>query len=756
MAINFSIGEVLIPNVVYVDKTLAKFPSTPTIKQSLEILGALAQEPSTVAASGTTSFPVKSYIRVVPNDTSHRFYNKGLGVNVYFANDERLNNSFEFSTAFIKDKCFLKVLNSSGSPITKDQIVRQTGFDPAVQLATIALADATTDTNAVVFGITVEDIADGATGSILTDGSVQIDTSAYSIGDSVFLSNTPGSISATAGTVFTTVGRVLTVGVDGTMSMFSSLTGNGSGSGFFTDGTGTNAAIGKGATAPIASGINSFAHGDNSSATGPNTFAQGQNCAVNSAINTFVQGYDCIADIAFASYDSFAQGNNCVVGPSGFSQGTNIANYGSWTTFAQGHSIYIESYGSYNTFGTFAQGYNQTISNSTAVLSQGYTNSITSNSTSNTIRNALVQGENNTIYATADINNLLLQGKGNSSAKNHTFVQGESNTISSSHSFAQGQSNTINRPYSFAQGKDILIDGYGALAGYTATFAQGRGHTIRGDYGVFVQGYDNTVETSTALTFTQGSNNTMATNANACFAQGFGNYVTSNASFAQGTNNYVKTANWPGFAQGFSCNVTGDFSFAQGMNVTVSGSSSFAQGGSNSGPNTTVLGDVSFAQGLFTRAEGDRSFAQGLRATARRDDQKTWGSNRGSSGAAQKSRIVKYLNTANATPVNIVTLDLEEDKSYSLRILLIARNTTTNGETASFTLSQATTYRDTAGAAVLVSSPVALTGENSGGGAASWSARLLSSGNNVLLEVTGDGTDSVQWCADFEFVEVAG
>jgi hypothetical protein len=713
MAINFSISDVLIPNRVYVDKTLANTTSTPTIKQALEVLGVLDCVPSTVAAIGSTSYPVKSYIRVVPNDTSHRFYNKGLGVNVYFANDEQLNNSFELSTAFIKDKCFLKVLNNSGGPITKNQIVRQIGFDPSAQLATISLADATTDVNAVVFGITVEDIADGEMGSILVSGSVQIDTSSFSIGDSVFLNDTPGAISTTAGTVFTVVGKVLTVGIDGTMSMFSSLSGSGSGSGFFTDGTGTNAAIGKGATAPIASGANSFAHGDNSSATGNNTFASGQNCAVNSAINTFVQGYDCIADAGFASYDSFAQGNNCVVGPSGFSQGTNISNYGSWTTFAQGHSIYIESYGSYNTFGTFAQGYGHTITSATSVLVQGYPNSVTSNHPNNRIRDALVQGENNTIYTTKDINNIFIQGEGNSATEiSQTFIQGSNCSVTSGGGgfdscFLQGldvSAHSGNRG-SFAQGWNIYGTGY-------ASFMQG--YNLRADAGPTPSHYS-------------------------CLTQGAYNYI----------NGYTGC-----LTQGFRITLSGasTYTSVQGGRHTLTHllHSSFIQG---SRIETTDQTRYSFAQGMNIDISGDRVFAQGTNIAVSRDDQKTWGSN---VTGAHKSRIVKWATTSSATPINIVTLDLEEDKSYGLQTLLIARNTITNTETASFKLVQATAYRDSAGTAILVSGPVALTRDDSGGGAATWSARILASGNNILLEITGDATDFVRWCADFEFVEVAG
>jgi hypothetical protein len=761
VAINFSIGDVLIPNIVYVDKTLTKFPSTPTIKQSLEILGALAQEPSTVAASGTTSFPIKSYIRIVPNDTSHRFYNKGLGVNVYFANDERLNDSFEFSTAFIEDKCFLKVLNNSGSPITKDQIVRQTGFDTTMQLATIALADATTDTSAVVFGITVEDITDGEMGSILTDGSVQIDTSAFSISDAVFLSDTPGAISTTAGTVSTTVGRVLTVGADGTMSMFSSLTGGGGGGGgFFTDGSGTDAAIGKGATAPIAAGVNSLAQGDGCSAPGPNSFAQGQNCIADgiysfaqgrncdtkSSDNTFIQGYNCDA-LGGNSYSTFVQGLNSRAGYSGFAQGKNVQNYGSYVCFASGGGISIAVPGTYDSAGVFAQGYGHTLERCYSVFAQGYDNSATTSNPFFQIRESSIQGKDNTIYATSDINGI--------------FIQGKTNTVNSSHSFAQGESNTIDklslRCFIQGRGNDVgiyNISGSPSPNGSENSFIQGYNNRVfRDSPQTFVQGLDNSIGGYTG--FGQGRNNFLY--GYACFVQGGGNYAGNSADPAyisvQGGLNTVSGRVGATFVQGAGNNVYG------GASGPLDFHSNFIQGVYNTiGVVSTLAPTTCFLQGRDNTISSaiDRAFGQGRFVKITRDDQKTWGSNRGVLGAAQTSKIVKHVQTTTASQITLLTFDLEEDKTYSIKINIAARNTTTTTEGASFILAQAVAYRDTAGSAVLVGSPVALTRADTGGGSVNLLADLASSGNNLLLRVTGEAGQTYEWCADFEFVEVAG
>jgi len=222
--IDFTIGDILIPNTAY-SKTLAQLTSTPTLKQARQLLGNLRCVPSTVTDTGSTPFPVKSFIHLVPVDTTHHLYNFGNGVVIYFDTDEQLNNSLEISGAYLKDKCFIKALNNSGVSISKGQVVRQTGFDVTMQLVTINLADATITANAIVLGVAMEELADGEMGSVLTDGSYQTDTSSFSISDQVFVSDTPGEISTTAGTVSVVCGRVLIAGVEGTISLFSTLTG---------------------------------------------------------------------------------------------------------------------------------------------------------------------------------------------------------------------------------------------------------------------------------------------------------------------------------------------------------------------------------------------------------------------------------------------------------------------------------------------------------------------------------------------------
>jgi len=109
MAINFSVGDVLIPNVPYVEKTLNLVAITDHLKATSNNLGRLKCEPSEVKEVGNLTFPVRSYIRVCPNDSSHVLFKSGNGIVLFLDTDTQINNSLELSTAFIKDKCFLKV-----------------------------------------------------------------------------------------------------------------------------------------------------------------------------------------------------------------------------------------------------------------------------------------------------------------------------------------------------------------------------------------------------------------------------------------------------------------------------------------------------------------------------------------------------------------------------------------------------------------------------------------------------------------------
>ena len=112
------------------------------------------------------------------------------------------------------------VKNTSGSTISAGQVVYQTDYLRPQQLPIVALASAAAISTAEVLGICVWEIADNETGPIAVSGDVYpIDTSIFSaINDKVYLSDTPGAISTTSGTIPAVIGTVKVVGAAGTIN----------------------------------------------------------------------------------------------------------------------------------------------------------------------------------------------------------------------------------------------------------------------------------------------------------------------------------------------------------------------------------------------------------------------------------------------------------------------------------------------------------------------------------------------------------
>jgi len=393
MVIDFSVGNFIVINRAFVEKVL------PTIdclcnKQTITTLGYIGANPSEVLAVGSTPLfgnePIKSFVRVQPvNDPTNPIYKVDetsdppidVGTIIYFCSDAHLNNSLELSNAYIDDKCHVKCLNSTGSTITKGSLVRQISFDVTQQLPTIGLASAAAAGTSAVLGIASADILNGECGSIIISGSFcGLDTSGFSvIGDKVFLGNTGGTIGTAAGTVETIVGRILSISATvGCLSLVESLGGSGGGGGFFSDGVGTNAAIGKGTVAPTAGGENALAQGDNCVASANNTFAQGDACTA-SGESSFTQGRGNTATLpgtfiqGINNYDNYGGSQsgygNC------FFQGQNNRSYQEYKNdFIQGDNNFC--YGEYNSnYGiNFVQGKNNKCYYNTYSFLQGYNN----------------------------------------------------------------------------------------------------------------------------------------------------------------------------------------------------------------------------------------------------------------------------------------------------------------------------------------------------------------------------------------------
>jgi len=455
MTINYSAGDFVIPNQTYYS-TLKKQTITPLLKQSLENLGKLLEEPCEVLSTGSVFHALLgslSFIRLKPVNTRNSVYHNGQGAGVFFASDDDLNSAFEVSTSYLTDREILTVKNDSGSIITKGMVVRQSGFDATLQVPEVILANATTEVNAVVLGVAQEDIEIDGTGSLLLEGSFEADTSSFVQNGSVYLSDTPGMLSLTAGTISSIVGRVLEVGTTGSISFFSYLGGpggggGGGGAGFFTDAAGTDSAVGKGATAPTVAGENSIAHGDDVvlGVDIDNSFAMGAEIDITalggSVSSFFVQG----TDITSTGYNAnFIQGKFIDIDEEG------TANFVQGSIFDIGEIGYANLIQGGDTFDIYLEGGN-------ANLIQGTSHSI-GESGESPVNYCFIQGNDHSVgYG---VYSSLVQGDDNSMSDyvTNAFAQGEDNAVEVSGGFAQGRDNVVSGAYGFAQGRECRIDG---------------------------------------------------------------------------------------------------------------------------------------------------------------------------------------------------------------------------------------------------------------------------------------------------------
>ena len=67
MTINFLVGDVVFVNIQYVTNVLSALPASPTLSQTLALLGDLQRGTATVAATGTDGNG-HSFIRIIPTD----------------------------------------------------------------------------------------------------------------------------------------------------------------------------------------------------------------------------------------------------------------------------------------------------------------------------------------------------------------------------------------------------------------------------------------------------------------------------------------------------------------------------------------------------------------------------------------------------------------------------------------------------------------------------------------------------------------
>ncbi len=110
------------------------------------------------------------------------------------------------------------VRNESGAPIPRGTPVYITGY--ASGRPTVAPADASNPAKMPAIGLAYEQIPNNSNGSVVALGiAKQIDTSTYTVGQTIYIGTTPGALTATAptgeGNLIQNIGKVTDVGVNG-------------------------------------------------------------------------------------------------------------------------------------------------------------------------------------------------------------------------------------------------------------------------------------------------------------------------------------------------------------------------------------------------------------------------------------------------------------------------------------------------------------------------------------------------------------
>jgi hypothetical protein len=104
----------------------------------------------------------------------------------------------DFSNSVDADAVHEQVRNESGGTLTAGTPVYASGYSVGQELVLVDAADATSASTMPVLGLVEADISNNATGAIVESGLVKnIDTSSWSVGDVLFVSETAGTLTTT-------------------------------------------------------------------------------------------------------------------------------------------------------------------------------------------------------------------------------------------------------------------------------------------------------------------------------------------------------------------------------------------------------------------------------------------------------------------------------------------------------------------------------------------------------------------------------
>lgn len=118
----------------------------------------------------------------------------------------------DFTNTVHADFVHIEVRNESGATLSPGDVVYISGYSVGQSKTLVAKADASVASTMPAIGVINESIANNATGEVIAKGKIEnIDTSAYSEGDTLYVSETAGALTSTKPTGAALVQSIATV-----------------------------------------------------------------------------------------------------------------------------------------------------------------------------------------------------------------------------------------------------------------------------------------------------------------------------------------------------------------------------------------------------------------------------------------------------------------------------------------------------------------------------------------------------------------
>jgi hypothetical protein len=354
--------------------------------------------------------------------------------------------------------------------------------------------------------------------------------------------------------------------------------------------------------------------------------------------------------------------------------------------------------------------------------------------------------------------NSLAQGDDSNATGDNSFALGDTCEALGASSFAQGALCKINSNLSdaFTQGTNQYLNYGTAALGYGPWFAQGSQNSVDFESKYYYSSYGGGYYFYYSTGFVQGYDNYLGWRGNQQFRYHIGSAVIGQRNNVLGAVNLVVGAdnrvgqNASGQNNNFN-SVLGFQNYVYGQRVLAHGSYHYVDDGVDSGHVFGDSGKLRFdAQYVWT---SDRNL-----------------NDRSSAGKSQVSQIVRHLNTSATGNTTILTIPVETNKTYMVKVEIVARGGSGGPTTCAgiMTLPSGTTDQDGRYAIIdrdgtttvrlrnqtTTDSTITLATIVAYGSLASLTGQLTISSQDILIQVSPGTSSSINYTARVLLVEV--